>query len=76
MEAPVSCATGHAPRPITPEIALRYDCARGAILQTLVTLAPAATLVSGTVSASSMSHETTVKRLVSFVAAGLNAAPS
>ncbi|MES2999792.1 MAG: TetR/AcrR family transcriptional regulator [Pseudomonadota bacterium] len=56
------------------EIALRYDCARGAVLQTLVTLAPAATLVSGTVRASSTNHELTIARLVRFVAAGMNAA--
>ncbi|MBA3770934.1 MAG: TetR/AcrR family transcriptional regulator [Ramlibacter sp.] len=58
------------------EIALRYDCARGAILQTLVTLAPALTLVSGTHGASAGNHEVTTRRLVSFVAGGLGAPPS
>ncbi|MES2938855.1 MAG: TetR/AcrR family transcriptional regulator [Pseudomonadota bacterium] len=58
------------------EIALRYDCARGAILQTLVTLAPALTLVSGTVGPSALDHEVTTRRLVSFVAGGLCARPS
>ncbi len=58
------------------EIALRYDCARGAILQTLVTLAPALALVSGTVGPSALDHEVTTRRLVSFVAGGLCAPPS
>lgn len=51
------------------EIALRYDCARGAILQTLVTLAPAVTLVSG--AQARTSRETTTRRLVAFVVGGL-----
>lgn len=58
------------------EIALRYDCARGAILQTLVTLAPARTLVSGTVGPSAFDHEVTTRRLVSFVAGGFRAPPA
>lgn len=53
------------------ETALRYDCARGAILQTLVTLAPAVSLVSGARPAPS--HDTTTRRLIAFVAGGLNA---
>lgn len=56
------------------EIAIRYDCARGAILQTLVSLAPAAGLVSGIHAITSLNHEKTVQRLVRFVAAGLSAA--
>jgi AcrR family transcriptional regulator len=51
------------------EIALRYDCARGAILQTLVTLAPAVTLVSG--AQTRATHEATIRRLVAFVSGGL-----
>ena len=58
------------------EIALRYDCARGAVLQTLVSLAPAAMLVSGIPVLASQPHELAVKRLVSFVSAGLSAPPA
>jgi AcrR family transcriptional regulator len=58
------------------EIALRYDCARGAILQTLVELAPAAALVSGTRGASALDHGAATRRLVAFVAGGLRAPAS
>lgn len=55
------------------ELAFRYDCARGAVLQTLVSLAPAATLVSGIASLQDTPSETTTRRLVGFVTAGLSA---
>ncbi len=58
------------------EIALRYDCARGATLQTLVQLAPAAELVSGAASATPPDSDTTVRRLVRFVTAGFQAPPA
>ncbi|MBD9541451.1 TetR/AcrR family transcriptional regulator [Ensifer sp. ENS04] len=57
------------------EVAFRYDCARGAILQTLVDLAPAVRLVAGAAHFATPNDEVIVARLVRFVTAGL-AAPS
>jgi AcrR family transcriptional regulator len=59
-----------------PEIALRYDCARGATLQTLVDLAPAAALVSGVDADERENREILVRRLVAFVCAGFRAPPA
>lgn len=53
------------------EVALRYDCARGAVLQTLVPSAPALTAPSG--SGSAPDRDATTRQLVSFVAGGLRA---
>jgi AcrR family transcriptional regulator len=58
------------------EIALRYDCARGAILQTLVELAPAKQLaldVAGQRKLSSQ-HQAMKAALVAFVRSGFEAA--
>jgi AcrR family transcriptional regulator len=57
------------------EIALRYDCARGAVLQTLVHLAPASALAVAETDRERADHEKTVRRLVRFVSAGLEAPP-
>ena len=57
------------------EIAFRYDCARGATLQSLIELAPARTLVS--LPQSERENMATIKRrkstLVKFVSAGFQA---
>lgn len=57
------------------ELALRYDCARGATLQILVDLAPAAQLVvSPSERAATIDrHEWLIAGLVRFVSAGLSA---
>lgn len=55
------------------EIAFRYDCARGAILQTLVDLAPAARLVSGATNFAQANDDIIANRLVRFVKAGFEA---
>lgn len=58
------------------EIALRYDCGRGAALQTLVHLAPAAALAVAQTERERVDHDKTVRRLVRFVAAGFAAPPA
>lgn len=55
------------------EIAFRYDCARGAALQILVDLAPAARLVSGLDQTAPPSDDAMVRRLLAFVVAGFRA---
>ena len=58
-----------------PEIAFRYDCARGATLQSLVELAPARNLASGrNTEKSNLATDKKLKTaLVRFVSAGLTA---
>ncbi|SDA91412.1 TetR/AcrR family transcriptional regulator [Mesorhizobium qingshengii] len=60
------------------ELALRYDCARGATLQILVDLAPAAQLVVSPAERATTidRHEWLIAGLVQFVSAGLRAPPT